>query len=161
TFRLLARPGAKSRLVLPASIPAGMVPVTSSETGQVAFLVDRRPWSIRRFLLALQKSWSALPEDPRAACRIHRSTLLRAVQLPARSACFPALIALLSAPSAQARLEETFWIDGSDAAARSEAFEIASTILTANTGLRDTGLSLPTVAEAQRLWREGRWFALE
>jgi hypothetical protein len=161
-FRLLGRGGEEARLVLPRSIPPGMVPVTSAESGRLAFLADRRPWSIRRFLLALQRSWNGLAGDPSAAAGIYRATVLRELPLPeGGEPSLAAVVGLLSLPRVAERLEETFWVDAGDEAGRVKAFEIAAAVLTGNSGLRNTRLALPTVAEANRLFRDGAHFGLE
>jgi len=161
-FWVMARAGSDSRPMLPRIIPAGMVPITHAETGRVGFLADRRPWSIRRFLIAFQRSWNTFSSDPQAVQRIFRHSVLREIPLPGGSVpSYQGLISLLSAPSVQNRLEETFWLDGAEESGRRVAFEIAGAVLSANTGLRDTTLSLPTVAEATRLYRDGDRFALD
>ena len=160
-YWLLARPGAEGRIVLPSAIPSGMTPITPSEPGRVAFLTDRRPWSVRRFLSALQRCGNVLSGDREALARIQRHTVLREIPLPGGAVGYGALVALLADPSARARLEGTFWIDARTEEGRAVAFEIAGAVLSGNTGLRDTALQLPTAAEAARLYRHGDLFELE
>jgi hypothetical protein len=161
-FRVLAKAGLDGRLVLPRWLPPGMVPITDAETGRVAFLADQRPWSIRRFLLALQRSWTALGTDLTLPLRLCQSTALREIPLsPKGEPSFAALVGLLSAQPPSNRLEETFWVEAGDEAGRAAAFEIAGAVLTANSGLRDSALSLPTVAQANRLFEGGAWFGIE
>jgi hypothetical protein len=137
-----------------------MVPITAQETGRVAFLADRRPWSVRRFLLAFQRCGNGISGDRGVAQRVHRHSTLRDFPLEGE-ASYQTLVGLLSEPALKARLEETFWVDSRDEPGKAAAFEIAGTILSGNTGLRDTALALPTVAEANRLLRDGERFALE
>jgi len=160
SFLVLARPGAESRLAVPRVIPQGMVPVTLAENGRLAFLADRRPWSVRRFLLAFQRCGNVLAADRTAVQRIWRSSALREIPLGGAEPTFAALVGLLSEPMQRDRLEGTFWVDSRDEAARSAAFEIAGGILSGNTGLRDTALQLPTVAESNRMIRDGEWFGI-
>ena len=159
-FWVLARPGEESRLVLPRCIPPGMVPITSAETGRITFLADRRPWSMRRFLLAFQRAGGAQAPGG-LALRIYRHSALREIPLGGGvQPEYSTLVALLANPALRDILESTFWVDSREEAGRAAAFEIAGGILNGNTGLRDTPLSLPTVAEANRLLRDGERFNL-
>jgi hypothetical protein len=160
TYWVLARPGEEARLILPRCIPPGMVPITSAETGRIAFLADRRPWSMRRFLLAFQRAGGAQASGS-LALRIYRHSALREIPLGAGvQPEFSTLVALLANPALRDILEATFWVDSREEAGRAAAFEMAGGILNGNTGLRDTPLSLPTVAEANRLLRDGERFNL-
>ncbi len=160
-YWVLARAGNEARLQLPRVVPPGMVPVTAADSGRITFLADRQSWSNRRFLLACQRSWNSLGADRGLAARIHRHTSLREVPLEGGGApTFEALVNLLGSPAAREAIESGFWVDTGTEAGRKVAFEIASAVLSGNTGLKDTALSLPTVAEANRLWREADRFAI-
>ncbi len=160
-YWVLARAGADARLELPRAIPPGMVPVTAADSGRVTFLADRHLWSNRRFLLACQRSWNSLAADRGLAARIHRHTSLREIPLDGGAPpTFETLVNLLSSPTAREAVENGFWVDTSNEVGRKVAYEIASAVLGGNTGLKDTALSLPTVAEANRLWRDGDRFAI-
>jgi len=161
-YWVLARAGPSSRLMLPRSIPDGMVPITLAESGRIGFLADRKPWSIRKFLLAFQRCGNSLVADRDAVLRIYKQTALREISLgEGESPTFAALVQLLSNPALKRRLDEIFWVDSRDRIGRAVAFEIANAVLNSNTGLRDTGLVMPTVSEANRLRRQGELFGIE
>ncbi len=160
-FWVLARPGMDTGLMLPRSIPEGMVPVTLEGSGRIGFLADRKPWSIRRFLLAFQKCGNSLVADQSAVLHIYKHSVLREIPLEGDlKPSFAGLAKLLSEQSMKDRLEETFWVDSRQEASRAAAFEIAGAVLSGNTGLRDTALELPTVAEANRLLKRGELFGI-
>ena len=161
-YWVLARAGAGAELTLPRCVPAGMVPITSAETGRITFLADRRPWTVRRLLQALQRSGSRVASDVGFLERLHAQSVLRDL-LPLKDsrADFPLLVGILSSAPPRAEVDSLFWVDVHDRAGRATAFELASAVLSGNTGLKDTPLSLPTVAEAQRLWRDGELFGLD
>jgi hypothetical protein len=158
SFRVLARAGGNGAIVIPRLIPPGMVPITLAETGRVGFLADREPWSIRRFLLAFQRCGSTLAADRAAVARIYKHSALREIPLPERELSFGAIVNLLDDPSLKERLDGMFWIDAREEAGRAAAFGTAGSVLSGNSGLRDTALALPTVAEANRILRDGGWF---